>query len=79
MAEYLSEEDFNMMRGLHGEFQKIKQHIGEIEFQKHHLLKQLEYISDEWASKSKEMSAKYGDCNINMQTGEINRTQNGKD
>jgi hypothetical protein len=78
MAEYISEEDFKAIRDLHSEFTKINQHIGDIEFQKHKLLKQLEFISDEWAMKTKEMTAKYGDCTINVHTGEINKNKDGK-
>lgn len=74
----VTNEELSAIQGMNGEFQKIKMSLGDIEMEKHELLKRLDGLRAAFAEHEHKMVAKYGvDAVINIQTGEI--TEKDKD
>jgi phosphotransferase system IIB component len=79
MANLTTEELDFIQKGTQ-EFTKIKISLGDIELQKQNLIKQADVIMEAFKNNEKVLIAKYGEnAVINMQTGEVKQTQNGKD
>ena len=76
----LTTEELEFIKSGTQEFTKIKISLGDIELQKQNLIKQAEAIMETFKNNEKVLIAKYGEnAVINMQTGEVKQTQNGKD
>ena len=72
IKKFVSKEELNVIQGMNAEFQKIKMSLGDIEMEKHELLKKLDTLREHFAIHEKDMVAKYGaDSVINIQTGEV--------
>lgn len=76
----LTTEELEFIKSGTQEFTKIKISLGDIELQKQNLIKQADVIMEAFKNNEKVLIAKYGEnAVINMQTGEVKQTQNGKD
>lgn len=76
----LTLEELEFIKSGTQEFTKIKINLGDLELQKQNLIKQADSIMEAFKNNEKILIAKYGENSvINMQTGEVKQTQDGKD
>jgi hypothetical protein len=72
----LKEEELKKIQEMNAEFSKAKMSLGDLELQKHGLLKHIETIRQGFAENEMELIQKYGaDAVINIQTGEVTKKQ----
>jgi len=72
----VTQEELTKINELNSEFNKAKLAIGDVELQKHQILRHIELLKSEFAAQEKDLIEKYGaDAVINIQTGEITRKQ----
>lgn len=79
--QFLTEEELGKTQAMHNEFNKLKAHLADVSLQKHGLLKQIDFLRNDFSQHENILMEKYGtDAVINIQTGEITRKQpDGKD
>lgn len=79
--QFLTEEELGKTQAMHNEFNKLKAHLADVSLQKHGLLKQIDFLRNDFSQHENSLMEKYGtDAVINIQTGEITRKQpDGKD
>jgi hypothetical protein len=74
LEKFLTKEELEKTQGMHGDFNKLKMQLGDIELQKQGVLKQVDMLKAFFAEHEKELMTKYGeDAVINMQTGEVTK------
>lgn len=72
IKKVVTQDELATMQNMNSEFQKMKMSLGDIELEKHEILKKIDYLREVFAIQEKQMIEKYGaDAIINMQTGEI--------
>ena len=76
--QFLTEEELGKTQAMHNEFNKLKAHLADVSLQKHGLLKQIDFLRNDFSQHENILMEKYGtDAVINIQTGEITRKENG--
>ena len=74
VEKFLTKEELEKTQAMHGDFNKLKMQLGDVELQKQGILKQVDMLKNFFADHEKELMAKYGeDAVINMQTGEVTK------
>lgn len=72
----LTEKELSDIQAMNAEFTKLKMAIGDLEMQKHNLLKAIEILRTDFSKHELELIEKYGkDSVINIQTGEVTKKQ----
>ena len=72
----LSQEELGKIQEMNNEFTKAKLAIGDLEMQKHNILKAIEVLRADFSKHEIDLIAKYGqDSVINVQTGEVTKKQ----
>lgn len=72
----LTEEELKLIQEMNNEFNKAKLSLGDLELQKHGLLKQIEVIREGFSKNELDIIQKYGaDAVINIKTGEVTKKQ----
>ena len=70
----LKKEELEQLQEMQSDFTKAKVALGDIELEKHSLLKQIDFLRSEFSNFEKTLVTLYGeDAVINMQTGEITK------
>jgi hypothetical protein len=68
----VTQEELVKIQELNSEFNKAKMAIGDVELQKHQIIRHIEELKLEFSAHEKELIEKYGaDAVINIQTGEV--------
>lgn len=74
---FITEEELSMIQTMNNDFSKAKMAIGDIELQKHGLMRQVDGLKASFAEHEKMLIEKYGaDAVINIQNGEVTKKQN---
>jgi hypothetical protein len=74
---FLLQEELVKIKEMNNEFTKAKIAIGDLEMQKHNILKSIELLKADFATHEMELISKYGqDAVINIQTGEVSKKEN---
>jgi len=71
----LQEEELQNIKGAQTKITQLIYGLGQLEVQKTNVLTQLEEAQVEQNKLGKELSKKYGEGNINLETGEITLTE----
>lgn len=72
----LSQEELGKIQEMNNEFTKAKLAIGDLEMQKHNILKAIEVLRADFSKHEIDLVAKYGqDSVINVQTGEVTKKE----
>jgi hypothetical protein len=72
----LSQEELGKIQEMNNEFTKAKLAIGDLEMQKHNILKAIEVLRADFSKHEIDLIAKYGqDSVINIQTGEVTKKE----
>lgn len=72
----LSQEELGKIQEMNNEFTKAKLAIGDLEMQKHNILKAIEVLRADFSKHEIDLIAKYGqDSVINVQTGEVTKKE----
>jgi lipopolysaccharide biosynthesis regulator YciM len=72
----LSQEELGKIQEMNNEFTKAKLAIGDLEMQKHNILKAIEVLRADFSKHEIDLVAKYGqDSVINIQTGEVTKKE----
>ena len=70
--KYITSEELKMIQDIHADFTRAKTAVGELELQKHQLMKHIEEIKTVFSKHEQMLIEKYGkDAIINMKTGEV--------
>jgi hypothetical protein len=70
--KYITSEELKMIQDIHADFTRAKTAVGELELQKHQLMKHIEEIKTVFSNHEQMLIEKYGkDAIINMKTGEV--------
>jgi septal ring factor EnvC (AmiA/AmiB activator) len=70
----LTQEELERLHKMQSDFTKAKVALGDIELEKHELLKKIDFLRAEFSEFEKTLIAIYGDDSvINMQTGEVTK------
>jgi hypothetical protein len=73
----LTQEELSKIQEMNSEFTKTKKALGDLEMQKHNILKSIDLSRGEFAKYELELITKYGqDSIINVQTGEVTKKTN---
>jgi hypothetical protein len=71
-SKYVTNEELKTIQDIHADFTRAKTAVGELELQKHQLLKHIDEIKNVFSQHEQMLIEKYGkDAIINMKTGEI--------
>tara|TARA_B100000497_G_scaffold105642_1_gene122038 strand:+ start:1993 stop:2262 length:270 start_codon:yes stop_codon:yes gene_type:complete len=65
----ISEDELKMIQDQQGQLTECISRIGVLETQKHHLLHEIGAINEKVEEAKKELEAKYGQVNINIEDG----------
>lgn len=72
----LSQEELGKIQEMNNEFTKAKLALGDLEMQKHNILKAIEVLRADFSKHEIDLVAKYGqDSVINVQTGEVTKKE----
>lgn len=70
----VTNEELKKIQQMTADFNRAKVSLGDIEIQKHGILKAIDAMRDEFAENEKKLIEKYGaDAVINIQTGQITK------
>jgi hypothetical protein len=73
----LTQEELVKIQELNAEFSKAKMAIGDVELQKHNIIRLIEELKLQFTAQEKLLVEKYGaDAVINVQTGEVTKKEN---
>jgi chaperonin cofactor prefoldin len=73
---FVTSEELEGIQQMNNEFQKMKTTLGDIELQKHSVLKHIDELKKVFMDNEKLLIEKYGeDAVINIKTGEITKKQ----
>jgi hypothetical protein len=74
VEKFLTKEELEKTQAMHGDFNKLKMQLADIELQKQGILKHVDMLKGFFAEHEKELMDKYGeDAVINIQTGEVTK------
>jgi hypothetical protein len=76
--EKLTQEELTLVQDFNNKTNQITIEIGQIEIKKQLLIDELKFTNESFKSTFDELSEKYGDCNIDVNTGEITKKENGE-
>ena len=65
----ITQEELNKIQDQQGQLTELISRIGVLETQKHHLLHEIGAINEKVEEAKKELEAKYGQVNINIEDG----------
>jgi len=71
----LQEEELQSIKETQGKITQLIYNLGQFEVQKTNILTQLEETQSELNGLAKELQAKHGEGNINLETGELTLTE----
>lgn len=72
----LTQEELSNIQSMNNDFTKAKIALGDLELQKHNLLKTIDALKNDFAKQEMDLIAKYGkDSVINIQTGEVTKKE----
>jgi hypothetical protein len=72
--KFLKTEELETLHKMQADFQKAKLALGDMEMEKHELLKRIDFLRVEFRKQEESLIAIYGDDSvINMQTGEVTK------
>lgn len=71
----LQEEELQSIKETQGKITQLIYNLGQFEVQKTNILTQLEETQSELNKLAKELQAKHGEGNINLETGELTLTE----
>lgn len=72
----VTQEELTAIQNMNSDFSKAKASLGDLELQKHGLLKYIDELKASFSAHEKELIQKYGDdAVINIQTGEITKKE----
>ena len=74
----VSEDELNSLRQIVGAINSIQTEVGKLEAMKHQYLHNLSQVNDKAKETQDSLKAKYGTYDVNLQTGELNITENDK-
>lgn len=74
---HVTKEELQVLQSMNSEFQKVKMMLGDIELEKHAVLKKVDSLRNDFAAYENTLIGKYGQVTINLQTGEITKKENG--
>jgi chaperonin cofactor prefoldin len=73
---FVTSEELEGIQQMNSEFQKMKNSLGDIELQKHSILKHIDELKKVFMDNERLLIEKYGeDAVINIKTGEITQKQ----
>lgn len=76
----LTEEELTTIRVMNEQFNKAKMALGEVELEKHSILKRIDEMQAHFSANEKMLIEKYGaNSVINIQTGEVTEQKENKD
>lgn len=76
VEKFLKAEELETLQKMQADFNKAKLALGDIELEKHELLKRIDFLRGQFSEQEKALVAIYGeDAVINMQTGEVTKKQ----
>jgi hypothetical protein len=74
---HVTQEELTKIQELNAEFSKAKMAIGDVELQKHNILRVIEELKLQFSAHENLLIEKYGaDAVINVQTGEVTKKEN---
>lgn len=74
--KFLKQEELQTLQALQADFNKAKLALGDIEMEKHELLKRIDFLRTQFSEQEKALISIYGqDAVINMQTGEVTKKE----
>jgi hypothetical protein len=73
---FLKTEELETLQKMQSDYNKAKLALGDMELEKHELLKRMDYLRVQFGEQEKALVAIYGeDAVINMQTGEVTKKE----
>lgn len=74
---FITQDELSVIQTMNADFNKAKVSLGDIEIEKHTILRAIDGLKAAFAEQEKTLIAKYGaDAVINLQTGEVTKKQN---
>jgi hypothetical protein len=74
--KFLKTEELETLQKMQSDFNKAKLALGDLELEKHELLKRMDFLRAQFSEQEKSLIAIYGqDAVINMQTGEVTKKE----
>jgi hypothetical protein len=74
---HVTKEELTKIQELNAEFSKAKMAIGDVELQKHNILRVIDELKLQFSAHENLLIEKYGaDAVINVQTGEVTKKEN---
>jgi hypothetical protein len=74
---HVTQEELTKIQELNAEFSKAKMAIGDVELQKHNILRVIDELKLQFSAHENLLIEKYGaDAVINVQTGEVTKKEN---
>jgi len=71
-SKLATQEELKAIQEMNAEFNKAKMAIGDVELQKHNIMRHIEQLKLKFTAHEKMLTEKYGsEAVINIQTGEI--------
>jgi hypothetical protein len=77
-AEKLEENELKELQGIVQKVNTLHTNLGRLSSQQHELNHQLAGVNDEIRLKQTELESKYGNCDIDIRTGELKYPENGQ-
>lgn len=74
----LQENEIEKIKSTQGEITRLTYNLGQLEVQKSSILIELEKVQAQQGELGKELNDKYGEGNINLETGELTLTEPSK-
>lgn len=71
----LSEKELQILKDLQTKGNELIFSLGQIEAQKVSIFNQIQEVQEKQSKLGKELQEKYGDGNINLETGEFTKTE----
>jgi hypothetical protein len=76
VEKFLKTEELETLQKMQSDFNKAKIALGDLELEKHELLKRMDFLRAQFSEQEKSLIAIYGqDAVINMQTGEVTKKE----
>lgn len=73
----VTQEELTKIQEMNNDFNKAKMALGDIELQKHNIIRHIDEMKKEFNEHERMLIEKYGkDSVINIQTGEVTQKQN---
>jgi len=73
---FITQDELSVIQTMNADFNKAKINLGDIEMEKHNILRAIDGLKAAFADHEKTLISKYGaDAVINLQTGEVTKKQ----